>query len=92
MLEKARHKTAVILGTLSPVPNYPKKLKVYLNNASPYWQAVYWDNGKTHRRSLKTTDKRTAYEHAKAFYEQVIVAKYSHPTHLAHYQIKKVDS
>ena len=88
MLEKARHKTAVILGTLSPVPNYPKKLKVYLNNASPYWQAVYWDNGKTHRRSLKTTDKRTAYEHAKAFYEQVIVAKYSHPTHLTHYQIK----
>ena len=85
MLEKARHKTAVILGTLSPVPNYPKKLKVYLNNASPYWQAVYWDNGKTHRRSLKTTDKRTAYEHAKAFYEQVIVAKYSHPAHLKSY-------
>ena len=88
MLEKPRHITAVILGTLSQVPNYPKKLKVYLNNASPYWQAVYWDRGKTHRRSLKTKDKRTAYEHAKAFYEQVIVAKYNHPTHLTHYQIK----
>ena len=88
MLEKARHKTSVIVGTLSQVPNYPKKLKVYLNNASPYWQAVYWDMGKTHRRSLKTSDKRTAYERAKAFYEQVIVAKYSHPTHLTHYQIK----
>lgn len=88
MLEKPRHITAVILGTLSPVPNYPKKLKVYLNNASPYWQAVYWDKGKTHRCSLKTTDKRTAYEHAKAFYEQVIVAKFSHPSHLTHYQIK----
>ena len=75
MLEKARHKTSVIVGTLSQVPNYPKKLKVYLNNASPYWQAVYWDRGKTHRRSLKTIDKRTAYERAKAFYEQVIVAK-----------------
>jgi integrase len=91
MLEKARHKTAVILGTLSQVPNYPKKLKVYLNNASPYWQAVYWDRGKTYRRSLKTIDKRTAYERAKAFYEQVIVAKYSHPTHLAHYQNKTKD-
>jgi len=88
MLEKSRHITAVIVGTLSFVPNYPKKLKVYLNNASPYWQAVYWDRGKTHRRSLKTTDKRTAYEHAKAFYEQVIVAKYSYPTHLTHYQLK----
>lgn len=88
MLEKARHKTSVIVGTLSQVPNYPKKLKVYLNNASPYWQAVYWDKGKTHRRSLKTTDKRTAYECAKAFYEQVIISKYSHPSHFAYYQIK----
>ncbi len=88
MLEKPRHITAAIIGTVSNVPNYPKKLKIYLNNASPYWQAMYWDRGKTYRRSLKTTDKRTAYEHAKAFYEQVIVAKYSHPSHLAHYQIK----
>ena len=88
MLDKPRHKSAVIIGTLSQVPNYPKKLKIYLNNASPYWQAVYWDKGKTYRRSLKTTDKRTAYEHAKSFYEQVIVAKYSNPSHLAHYQIK----
>jgi len=85
MLDKPRHKTAVIVGTLSQVPNYPQKLKIYLNNASPYWQAVYWDRGKTYRRSLKTTDKRTAYEHAKAFYEQVIVAKYSYASHLAAY-------
>jgi len=67
MLEESRHKTAVILGTLSQVPNYPNKLKIYLNNASPYWQAVYWDKGKTYRRSLKTTDKRIAYENAKVF-------------------------
>ena len=86
MEEKARHKTAVILGTLSPVPNYPKKLKIYLNNASPYWQAVYWDKGKTYRRSLKTTDKRTAYENAKVFYEQIIVAKYQNQAHLKSYQ------
>ena len=85
MLEKSRHKTAVILGTLSHVPNYPQKLKIYLNNASSFWQAVYWDRGKTYRRSLKTTDKRTAYEHAKAFYEQIIVAKYTYPAHLSAY-------
>ena len=82
MLEKPRHITAAIIGTVSPVPNYPKKLKIYLNNASPYWQAVYWDRGKTYRRSMKTTDKRTAYENAKVFYQQIIVAKYSHPAHL----------
>ena len=57
MLDNSRHKTAVILGTLSQVPNYPKKLKVYLNNASPYWQAVYWDKGVTYRRSSKTKEK-----------------------------------
>ena len=85
MLDKPRHKTAVIIGTLSHVPSYPKKLKMYLNNASPYWQAVYWDKGKTYRRSLKTTDKLEAYEHAKAFYEQIIVAKYTHQSHLAAY-------
>ena len=82
MLEKPLHITAAIIGTVSPVPNYPKKLKIYLNNASPYWQALYWDRGKTYRRSMKTTDKRTAYENAKVFYQQIIIAKYSHPAHL----------
>ena len=89
MLENPRHKTAVILGTLSHVPNYPKKLKIYLHNASPFWQAVYWDKGKTYRRSLKTTDKREAHEHAKAFYEHIILSKYQHPSHLAQHTISE---
>jgi integrase len=86
-----RHKTAAIIGTVTSVPGYPKKLKIYLNNASPYWQAVYWDRGKTYRRSLKTTDKRTAYEHAKQFYEQLILAKYQHPVHLQNHIITAVN-
>ena len=91
MQENTRHKTAVIIGTLSSVPNYPKKLKVYLNNASPYWQAVYWDRGKTYRRSLKTTDKLDAYEKAKLFYEQLILAKYQHPAHLKSHVISEAN-
>lgn len=91
MQENTRHKTAVIIGTLSSVPNYPKKLKVYLNNASPYWQAVYWDRGKTYRRSLKTTDKLDAYEKAKLFYEQLILAKYQHPAHLQNHVITQAN-
>ena len=87
----ARHKTAAIIGTVTPVPGYPKKLKVYLNNASPYWQAVYWDRGKTYRRSLKTTDKLTAYKNAKLFYEQLILAKYQHPAHLQNHVISSVN-
>jgi hypothetical protein len=91
MSETLRHKTAAIIGTVSPVPGYPKKLKVYLNNASPYWQAVYWDRGKTYRRSLKTTDKLTAYKNAKLFYEQLILAKYQHPAHLQNHIINPIN-
>jgi len=91
MSEALRHKTAAIIGTVTPVPGYPKKLKVYLNNASPYWQAVYWDRGKTYRRSLKTTDKVDAYEKAKLFYEHLILAKYQHPAHLKNHVISQAN-
>jgi integrase len=82
-----RHKTAAIIGTVTPVPNYPKKLKVYLNNASPYWQSVYWDNGKTYRQSTKETDKREAFKKAITLYEQIILSKYQHPAHLTKHNI-----
>jgi integrase len=82
MSENLRHKTAVIIGTVTSVPGYPKKLKVYLNNASPYWQAVYWDKGKTYRQTMKTTDKLVAYESAKVFYEMLILKKYQHQAHI----------
>ena len=80
--EGARHKTAAIPGTLSSVPNYPSKLKIYLNNASPYWQAMYFDQGTTYRHSCKTYNKAEAYERAKMFYEMLILRKYQHPAHL----------
>ncbi len=82
MREKQRHKTAAIIGTVTPVPHYPKKLKVYLTNASPFWQAVYWERGKTYRKSTKTTDKLEAFKTAIVFYEQILLAKYSHPSHV----------
>lgn len=87
MSQNLRHKTAAILGTVTSVPGYPKKLKVYLNNASPYWQAVYWDKGKTYRRTMQTEDKLIAYDNAKVFYEMLILQKYQHPTHLKNHVI-----
>ena len=51
-----RHKTAAIVNTVTSVPGYPKKLKVYLNNASPYWQASYFDNGSTYRLEYYTSN------------------------------------
>lgn len=80
--EGARHRTAAIPGTVTPVPNYPSKLKIYLTNASPYWQAMYFDQGTTYRHSCKTDRKTEAYERAKIFYEMLILKKYQHPAHL----------
>lgn len=81
-LTARRHKTAAIPGTTTSVPNYPKKLKVYLNNASPYWQASYFEHGTTYRHSCKTQDKLEAFQRAKIFYEMLLLAKYQHPAHL----------
>lgn len=91
MSENLRHKTAAIIGTVTTVPGYPKKLKVYLNNSSPYWQAVYWDKGKTYRRTMQTNDKLLAYENAKVFYEMLILQKYQHPAHLKNHVISETN-
>ncbi|MEQ1488176.1 MAG: site-specific integrase [Methylotenera sp.] len=91
MSEKLRHKTAAIIGTVTSVPNYPKLLRIYLNNASPYWQAVYWDKGKTYRKTMKTEDKLLAYEKAKVFYELLILKKYQHSAHLQQHVISEAN-
>jgi hypothetical protein len=82
-----RHKTAAIPGTVTSVPNYPKKLKIYLNNASPYWQTSFFDNGKTYRLSCKTNNKLEAFKKAIAFYEQLMLSKYQHPHSLLRLQV-----
>lgn len=84
-----RHKTAVIVGTLTTINNYPK-LRIYLNNASPYWQAVYWDRGITYRRSSKTKDKLQAISFAKVMYEEILVNKYQNKKHISSYAHIKV--
>lgn len=86
-LTARRHKTAAIPGTVTSVPNYPKKLKIYLNNASPYWQASYFEHGTTYRHSCKTQDKLEAFSCAKIFYERLILSKYQHPAHLKRHSL-----
>ena len=56
---------------LTPVPSYPKKLVIYQLTASPFWWVRYYANGKTLRRTTKTTNKREAIEFAKSFYDEV---------------------
>lgn len=89
MNKEERHKTAVIKGTLTRINKYPK-LRIYLNNASPYWQAVYWNKGVTYRRSSKTTEKYRAIKFAKELYEQVLVLKYKNKKHLTTYNLKLI--
>lgn len=70
-------RTVPITNTLTPVPGYPDKLKIYQIAASPFWQVRLYDSGKTIKRSTGTTDKREAFKVAKSLYEQTVVNKWN---------------
>ena len=63
-----RCRTLPIPASISPVPGYPAKLRIYLTNASPYWQAKCFFKGKTYSRSLRTSSKRLAIYAARDFF------------------------
>jgi hypothetical protein len=68
-------RTVPIPDTLTPVPGYPDKLKIYQIAASAFWQVRCFDNGKSIKRSTGTTDKREAFKFAKNLYEEIIFDK-----------------
>lgn len=63
-----RHRTLPILASVTPIANYPSKLRIYLTNASRYWQVRCYLKGKTYTQSLKTTNKQAAISLAKQFF------------------------
>ena len=65
---KDRHRTLPIPASVSPVPNYPSKLRIYKTHASPFWQVQSFFKGKTYRRSTRTTNKAVAFRAAKEFF------------------------
>lgn len=65
---KDRHRTLPIPESISPVPSYPSKLRIYKNHASPFWQVQSFFKGKTYRRSTRTTNKAVAFRAAKEFF------------------------
>ena len=71
-----RHRTSPISSTIYSIPNYPKKLRIYLTNSSPYWQVCCFFKGKTYRRSLKTTIRQVAIRAAKDFFHQSVADLY----------------
>ncbi len=64
----ARHRTLPILATVTPIANYPTKLRIFRTLASRYWQVRCFLRGKTYTQSLKTTSKQAAISQAKHFF------------------------
>ena len=70
-----RDRTVPIPSTITAVPGYPNKLAVFKIAASKYWQARCWIDGKTHRRTTKTTSLVQAQRFARWFYESLLVMR-----------------
>ena len=63
-----RHRTLPIVASITPIANYPTKLRIFKTNASRYWQVRCFLKGKTYTQSLKTTNKQAAISQAKHFF------------------------
>ncbi|WP_439114969.1 hypothetical protein [Hydrogenophaga sp.] len=64
----ARHRTLPIVASITPIANYPSKLRIFQTNASRYWQVRCFLKGRTYTQSLKTTNKQVAISAAKQFF------------------------
>lgn len=59
-----RHRTQPIPSSMQKVTGYGT-LTIYMMEASPFWYARYYEDGKIVRRSLKVADKKEAIKAAK---------------------------
>ena len=66
-----RHRTVPIPESLTTIPGYPKKLVIYLCDASSFWQVRYFAEGRIFRRSAKTENKIEAMRVARRFFDEV---------------------
>lgn len=70
---KERNRTLPIPTTITSIVGYPSKLRIFLTNASRYWQVRCFTRGKTTTKSLRTTSKRDAIAAAKIYYEKQVL-------------------
>jgi hypothetical protein len=68
-----RERTVPIPNTITAVAGYPSKLAVFKIAASKYWQVRCFAQGRTHRRSTKTTSFKLAQRYARWFYETLLI-------------------
>jgi integrase len=71
-----RHQTSQIPESVTPIENYPRKLRIYLTNASPFWQVKCFFKNKTYTKSLRTTNRSVAKNAAKEFFHQTVAEIY----------------
>ena len=86
VFHSSRHRTAPIAATVTPIANYPSKLRIYLTNASRYWQVRCFFRGKTYTQSLRTANKQSAISQAKQFFHIKVAELYGEQV------IKRADS
>jgi len=74
---QTRHcRTLPIVSTMTSISGYPAKLKIYLTNASRFWQVRCFFKGRVVTQSTRSTDKRMAVRRAGVFYEQLVANYY----------------
>ncbi|PUE59861.1 hypothetical protein B9Z44_09900 [Limnohabitans curvus] len=71
-----RHQTSQIPESVTPIQNYPSKLRIYLTNASPFWQVKCYFKNKTYTKSLRTTNRSVAKNAAKEFFHHTVAEIY----------------
>jgi len=69
---KPLSRTAPMQHTLVPVPGYPRKLVLFKMAASRFWQVRCWVQGRSIRRSTRSTSLKVAQHAAKQLYEQLL--------------------
>ena len=72
----SRGRTVPIPETLTPVPGYPDKLRIYRIGASRFWQVRCFFAGRTYSRSLRTTSMKTALDLARQFFDSTSASIY----------------
>ena len=73
---RLRHPTSQIHQSVSPVKDYPHKLRIYQTNSSPYWQVRCFIKGKVYKKSLKTSYRNVAIRAAKEFFHIKVAELY----------------
>ena len=71
-----RHRTLPIPASITPIANYPTKLRIFKTHASRYWQVRCFLKGRTYTQSLKTTNKQAAIHQAKHFFHIKVAELY----------------